>query len=164
MAQQPRTTFRAFRQDVQRTRRLLKRMPDAVRDEVMATLEREGRAIEAYGKANAPSKTGRLRSALRFRVFPKTLRARFGIFGRKLNRDLFFGRILEVGRKAQTTRPIQRRLPSGKMTKRYSIRVREIPKSRYDFVWGRAADFARTRIREALTGVWQRALRRAAGD
>jgi hypothetical protein len=88
---------------VAKTRRLLKRMPDAVQQEVLNALNATGRELAAGMQARAPVRTGALRAALSYKVFPKTLRMQVGILGPKGARSkLFYARILEFGRKAQT--------------------------------------------------------------
>jgi hypothetical protein len=161
---QPATNLVAFRRDIIRTRRLLRRLPDSVNAEIIKVYEQVGPQIEAYGKANVPVKTGRLRNALRFRILPKSLRAQFGLIGRRLNRDLFYGYILEAGRKAGPAKhTTQRRLKGGGLSKKYRVNVRGISPGKYDFVQGRAKTYAKQLLRPLLAKVFERALKNVAG-
>lgn len=160
---QPTAGRRKFRSDIGRTRRLLKRLPETVQAEVLKVYAEIGPAIEAVGKSQAPVRTGRLRSALRFRILPRSLRFEFGLIGRKINRQLFYARILEQGRKAQTSKPFQRRMKNGKLTRRYTMQIKAIPFNRYDFVYGRVRAYAKQIIAPKLKTLFTKALRNAAG-
>lgn len=135
-------------------RKLLSRMPESFRDEVVEMLEVTGEQILAAQRAHTLST--RIRAALSKRVSRRTLRLRVGLIGRPINRRLFFARIIEVGRRAQTVNVTRRMLRGGRS---YLMRVR-----------ARAADpFVRTartvEIRDTMGGrlrtFWDRALARA---
>ncbi len=161
---QPQTQFKAFRRDIIRTRRLLNRLPDAVQREVVKTLEDAGPELLAKSRVATPVKTGRLRNALKYRVLPKSLRAQLGIIGKRLNRDLFYGWILEVGRKAGPSKHrAQRRLKGGGYGKKYKVNMRAISPNRYDIVQGRIKTYAKQWFRPRLAAVFERALRSAQG-
>jgi hypothetical protein len=49
----------------------------------------------------AARRTGALVAGLAFKVFPKTLRLQVGLLTKAVNRRLFYGRILDLGRKGQ---------------------------------------------------------------
>lgn len=161
---QPTAGRRKFRSDIGRTRRLLQRLPTAVSAEILKVYADVGPAIQSVGRSQAPTRTERLRNALKFRILPKSLRFEFGLIGRKINRSLFYGRILEQGRKAGTSRAFQRRLANGKLTKRYTVQVKAIPFSRYDFVFGRMRTYAKQVIAPKLKTFLTRALRVASGS
>ena len=161
---QPSAGRRAFGRDIGRTRRLLKRLPDTVQASVLQVYAEIGPAIEGVGRSQAPVRTGRLRSALKFRIMPRSLRFEYGLIGRRLQKSLFYGYILEVGRKAGTSRAFQRRLKNGKLTKRYTVQVKAISRDRYDFVFGRVRVYAKQLIAERIKKIWTQALRDAAGS
>jgi hypothetical protein len=100
-------------------------------------------------------------------VFPKTLALRVGLMGKdrisktknRAQIDLFYGRILEYGRKAQTVLVKRRTKKGGRVA--YHLRVKPISRNRYDFVAGRAMSFATSKIRPTLKTIWERALFRA---
>ena len=62
-----------------RTRRLMKRLPDAVRGEIVAELNIAGRQIAAVMAARTPRKSGRLVAGESYKVFPRTLRLQVGL-------------------------------------------------------------------------------------
>lgn len=144
-----------------RVKRLLKRLPDDVRIEMAAVLTEHAPAITAYAKAAAPQRSGELAKAIKWKVSAKTLSLRVGLLTRAESRRLFYARILEFGRKAQTV-VAKRRTKSGR-TAAYRLRVKPINRARYDFLAGRAMTFATGTLRPALGTVWERALRRAGG-
>jgi hypothetical protein len=144
-------------QGARRVKRILRRLPDDVRAEVVQGMQAEAPIVEAFMKAQAPSRTGKLRRLLRVRVLAKSMRMQVGLIGKAANREGFYGKILEGGRKAQTVR----RKRAGKV---HTMRVRAIPRDRYDFVYGRAREFYLRRIKARLGDVWERALRAAAGE
>lgn len=147
-----------------KVKRLLKRLPESVSAEIVEIYRAEAPAIEAYMRAAAPRKSGKLSSALSVKILPKSLRMRAGIIGKRLNRELFYAKILELGRgvKRQYTRMFSRSLPGGGRTRRYQYRIPVIAKGRFDFVYGRAAKFSFDRLRPQLKNVWEKALLRAA--
>jgi hypothetical protein len=92
----------------------------------------------ARAKAEAPKRTGGLSGALSFKVAPKTLNMRIGLVTKAMRRKFFYGYILDQGRKAKTVQ-VKRRTKSGVTS--YAMRVKAIPRNRYDFVFGRMRDF-----------------------
>jgi hypothetical protein len=105
-------------------RKLLRKMPDAIREEIFRMMEVAGDQILAAQRADAPRRTGRLAAALSKRVSKASLRLRVGVIGRPLNRRLFYGHILEVGRRAQVV-TARRTTRSGTIST-YQMRVRAI--------------------------------------
>jgi hypothetical protein len=142
-----------------KVRRILKRLPDEVSAQVVDVYRTEAPAALAYMRGASPSR--RIARGLSYRIAEKSLRLRIGLIGKRLNRELFFARILELGRKAQVAKATRRK-PGGGVS-RYRIRVKAISRARYDFVFGRAATFAFGRIRPQLKNVYEKALRAAAG-
>lgn len=141
-------------------RKLLRRLPDSMRAEIVRLYERSGPAVLFRARASTPRRSGLLASMLSYKIFSKALRLRVGLLSRKHNNRAFYGYILEVGRKAQTVN-VRRRKPSGGITA-YKMRVSPINPGRYDIVQGRTRDFARRIITPQLRRIFDRALRRAA--
>lgn len=128
-------------------RRALRQMPDATRDHVADALQDAGRNLLVRAKAETPLRSGKLRAALSMKVARRTLVLRVGLLTKKAQRDLFYGYILDVGRKGKTV-TISRGPRKGAR-----MRIRPIPRTRYDFVLGRGRDFRRSelpRVRRAL--------------
>jgi hypothetical protein len=146
-------------------KRLWRGMPGAVSAEMVTVLDRGGRALQAKMRANTPRRTGRLQAAILYRVLPKTLRLRVGLIGPKRER-LFYGRIQDLGRKAQVVTVSRRKVAGSTLVNRrrvahpsYLLRVRAMKAKR--FVTGRYPDLRAT-IGNDLRGIWDRSLKRLA--
>lgn len=88
---------------------------DAARDQLGVELAIIGRELRDRQRAAAPEDTGALRGGLSVWLMLEQLRVRVGVLGQRNRRsgkrsygDLFYGRIVEFGRKAQTV-IVQRR-------------------------------------------------------
>ena len=145
--------------DRQRIRRVLAGMPEATHKEVLAAYQRHAPAILAVSRAEAPSRRGKLRAALAFRIYPKALRLRIGLLTKRVQRSVWYARILEYGRKARAVRVERRRPVSGGMAV-YIMRVKAIPAGRYDFVRGRTQEFMERTLGRDVRNVLGRALRK----
>ncbi|MET4664936.1 hypothetical protein [Sphingomonas sp. PvP056] len=149
-----------------RFKRLLRRTPDAVRGEIIVELNVTGRQIKQAIQAKAPSKTGALRAGIDSKVLPKSLRLQVGLLGgRRGRQNLFYGRIQDLGRRAQTVQVQRRRSnPTGKagssLTKRYPMKVRYMQGKR--FITGRFPELRKT-LNANLRGILTRSLGRIAG-
>lgn len=136
-------------------------MPDAMRAEMVDVLTKSRPAAEALvaGRLDATTRrrTGKLRAGVKSKVFSRTLRLQVGFLGTKAGRaKLFYARILDLGRKAQTV-TIKRGPRAGKKMKVRAIAARR-------FVTGGIGQLGSV-INVKLSGVWDRAIRRvAAGD
>lgn len=142
-------------------RRLLRRLPDASRQELGEELQRIGNRLLGRAKAEAPVRSGRLRAALAVRVGVKTLQLRLGLLTAANRRKFFYGYILDQGRAAKTV-TIRRGPRAGAV-----MRVSGIAPGRYEFVFGRRADFREnevSRLRVVLDKVLARASRAAGSD
>jgi len=141
-----------------RVRRLIRRMPAAVRGELVVELAVTGRRIADAVRARTPRKTGRLIRGISSNVLPGTLRLQVGLLakGRGSRNDRFYGRIQDLGRKAQVVRVTRGR---GK-SKPYQMRVRAMAGKR--FVTGRYPELRRE-LSDNLKGIMGRALARIAG-
>ncbi|MFN3424890.1 MAG: HK97 gp10 family phage protein [Novosphingobium meiothermophilum] len=146
-------------------RRLLRRLPDAARMELSDELQAIGKRLTERAKAETPVKTGRLRAALNFKATVKGLQLRLGLIKKADQRRFFYGYILDAGRKAKVVKARRRRADGSYST--YTINVKAIPASRYDFVFGRRKDFQVNEIpklRTVLDRVLTNAARGAGND
>lgn len=154
------------------TRSLLRRLPEASQTEIIGAFERGGPRLRAAMQAKAKRKTGTLAAGVKFRIYPKTLRMQVGLLGTKRGRaKLFYGFVLDKGRKAQVVTVQRRRIGVGKVLSRgrkraqdivstYRLRVKALAADR--FVTGRYPDLRRVMGDEVRT-LFDRALRRVAG-
>lgn len=144
---------------LRKVRQTLKRLPDEVRGEMIVEFNQVGPEFVARIQGRTPLKTGALRSGIKFRVLPRVPKLQVGILGTPSARSkLFYGRILEFGRKAQT-KEAKRRGPGGARST-YTINVGSIAPKR--FVTGAMPDL-RKRVGDSLRRTYERALRKAAG-
>ena len=145
-----------------RVRRLMKRLPDEVAGEIVVEFNVTGRQIAAVMQARTPRKSGRLIAGESYKVFSRTLRLQVGLLATRRGADpLFYGRIQDLGRKAQVVM-VQRRLRRGvmKFTRRYRMKVRGAEGKK--FVTGRFTELRRT-LNQNLRGIFARGLAKAAG-
>jgi hypothetical protein len=136
-------------------RRLLRRLPEAAREEVASFLDGAGARLLGRARAETPRKTGELAAALTYKLLPKSLRLRIGLLTKRTQRDYYYGYILDQGRKAK--RVMIRRGPR----KGAYMNIRAIPRNRYNFVFGRGRDFRQNEVPK-LRSVMDAILRRAA--
>lgn len=137
-------------------RRLIRRMPEAVQQEIVGSLDSWGRELGGAMRARTPRRRGTLLSRIRHKVFPKSLRMQVGLLGsRKVRQRLFYARILDLGRKGQSVRARRRRKDGSVST--YAMNVGAIRAMR--FVTGPLSDL-RTGMNKHIKGIWTRALRR----
>lgn len=144
-----------------RVRRVLQGMGPEVEREVISAYKRHAPAILAYARGEVPTRSGRLRAALAFKIYPKTLRLRIGLLTKRIQSKFFYAHILEAGRRAQVVKVRRRRPVSGGVAV-YMMRVRAISKDRYDFVRGRAEQFMQRTLGDEMRGVLGKALKRLA--
>jgi hypothetical protein len=161
-----------------RVRRLFRRLPAAVANMIVVELHVTGREILAAAKARTPRATGALVAGESQRVLPKSLRLQIGLLGTPKGRSkLFYGRIQDLGRKAQVVlverrRRVKRTLASGTalsllrvgpngrkrsedIVATYRMRVPAMPGKR--FITGRFPELRR-RLNRNLRGIFARAL------
>ncbi|MFA7505293.1 MAG: HK97 gp10 family phage protein [Burkholderiaceae bacterium] len=171
---------RGFR-GIGRVRRMLRRLPDNVRKQMVGVLEGAGRGLKSAMRARAPKRTGALAQGIEYKVYPRSLRLRVGLLRTRAGRaDLFYGRVQDLGRRQQTV--VVRRLirggraewsgriaggsarasrkPNDLLTKPYPMKVPAMSAKR--FVTGRFPDL-RAAMRNGLKGVLARALRGSGG-
>ncbi len=159
--------------------RLLRRLPDAVRGELIVELRVTGRQMRQAIQARAPKKSGRLIAGITDKVLPTSVRLQIGLLGTKAGRSkLFYGRIQDLGRREQVVRVtrgkddsrtvaatksrLRRRGPNKgtPIGSPYTMRVRGMTAKR--FVTGRYPDLRNT-LRMNLRGIFQRSLARISG-
>ncbi len=139
-----------------RVRNILRSLPDECQQMLVQELEAAGPKVLQRARSEAPRRTGALKEGLGFKVYPRLGQLIVGIYGSKQKvRDLFYGRILEFGRRAQT---VMRRSRSGV---RHPMKVKPIPASRYDIIGPRTLRYAQYLLRPALKNAFSNALRRA---
>lgn len=168
---------------IARFRRLLRRMPDTTRGEILVELHTTGRRILQAILARTPRLSGKLRGGLSSKVLPTSLRLQIGLLGTPAGRArLFYGRIQDLGRKAQVVTVQRRRRVSAsigggmtadilrtgrngrKLTEdivaTYTMKVPAMAGKR--FVTGRYPDL-RSELRTNLKGIFARSLRKVGG-
>lgn len=121
-------------------------------------MERAGRGFLAVMLAHVPRRTGFLARGLSMRFAPQTLRLRVGLIGRKVNRDRFYGRILQFGHKGKSVR-VRRRTPAGRIT--YFMRVPA--RGPRPFIFGPTAEIRRQFVQE-LRSFWTVVLSKLANN
>ncbi len=142
-----------------RVRRLLKRLPIDLRNELARDMKGAAPAILGAARRETPRRSGRLASLLSTKFYDKTLRLRVGLIGKAANRAGWYGRILEAGRKPQRVN-VKRRTSNGVIS--YAMNVKAMPASRFDIVRGRTRTLALRLLRPLLSRAYDRALRKAA--
>jgi hypothetical protein len=138
-------------------RRLIKRVPEAARDEIVEDLDHAGNAILAAQKADAPRKTGALAAGLSKRVYRGSMRLRVGLIGKPINRRLYYAAVIQGGRTAQTVN-VNRRTSSGMSS--YQLRVRAM--AAQPFIFSARVHEIRRTLGGRIRTFWDRTLRRAA--
>lgn len=135
-------------------RKLLRQLPAAAKDDMGDILEAAGIDLLAEMKRDVPKRTGALSAGLSYKVLRQSLRLRVGLIGTPRGRaKLFYGFIVELGRKAKTV-TIKRGPRRGAQ-----MRVRAMAPR--PFVWKRRLD-QRGKINQRLRGFWTDALNTAA--
>jgi hypothetical protein len=168
-------------------KRLIKQLPDAARQEILGVMQSQGRAelskeqslvaVRRLGNRSGGelAPPGGLRSGLSMRVLPASLKLKVGILGKPLNRKLFYGWIVEKGRKPGVviaTRSgalnAQVRAAGGRSNKykglalrlgapgTYQLRIGALPPRHFVYTTSREQLYQPYRV------VWSRALSRAA--
>jgi len=161
-----------------KVRSMLRRVPQAVRDEMLVMMDQAGDDILAAQQADAPYRYGGLRGALSKRLLRGSLRLRVGLVGKAVNRLRFYGRILEAGRKAKTVQVVKGGLTSevraaGGRSNRYkalakrmgaqsyTMQVKALPARR--FISSQRTREMRNTLGGRLNGFWSRVLQDVSG-
>lgn len=141
-------------------KRILRALPDASRDEINQVLEESGRQFVPLMVGRAPNRKGKLRSGITARLNRQSMTLRLGVVGPpKQRRDLFYARILDLGRRARD-KWVTRRTKNGGRTRRYLMRVRAIAPMK--FVTG-GYQGVRATMTARLKAIWPRVLQRITG-
>ena len=130
-------------------KRLIDRLPDVVRQEIVGELKVTGTQVLAQQRARAPFKTGAVKGSLTAKVLPRSLKLKVGLLGKPVNRKLWYARIIEHGRKAQTVTAKRAN------TRSYQMRV-SATKPR-PFIYA----FKRDQLYAPFRNIWDRALGKA---
>lgn len=152
-------------------KKLLNRLPTSARNELIVELNLGGREMQGRMQGRAPIRTGATRRGIKFKVFPKTLKLQVGLLGGKVGRSkLFYARIQDLGRKAQTVtarrfraggqRIYFRGQKFGPAVQTYPLNVRAMVGKK--FVTGGMRDL-RVILQRNLKNLWQNALRGFSG-
>lgn len=157
-------------------KRLINRLPQAVRFEIAQAMSEAGNEILAAQSSAAPRRTGALASGLTKRVLRGGLRLRIGIATKPVAKRLFYARYVEFGRKAQTVTVSRgaahvaiggprigrrdRALRAG-IKGVYQLHVRAM--SARPFVASPQAKAIRETLGGRVSVIWDRALAKAAG-
>lgn len=165
--------------------RLLKRLPDSTNQEIREQLKSTGQTVVAlerrlvpiYAGSRKGVVSGALQSALSYSVPPVRLSLKVGLVGKAINRKLFYGWIVEWGRKASTvtvTRvgTLARARAAGLRVRAnnyktaalaagvsgtYQLHVKALPPRHFVYVAG-----LREQIYPAFRSIWSKALAKAA--
>lgn len=139
-----------------RARRVFKQLPDAMKAELVDALNKGGDAVVVAIRSRTPRRSGALAAGIVKKVLPQTLRLRVGLVGPiRERRKLFYGRILDLGRKGQVV-TARRAFGNGKVST-YKLNVRSIAPKR--FITG-SYPKARAIINGQVKFIWERALAR----
>ena len=151
-------------------RKLLKRMPETAQDEMVDALDQAGTVLLKAMKADVPRRTGALAAGLLKKLLRGSMKLKVGFIGKGVNRKLFYGRIIEYGRRAQTVTVVRGTTRSrsasarsrgmmGRYVKPYKLRVRAM-RAR-PFVYSKRRD-VRVVMSDLLRTYWDRVLSEAA--
>lgn len=154
--------------------RSLRALPAEAQKAFVPPLEESGTELVTAMQAKAPNKTGKLRAGIKFKVYAAALRLVAGLIDTKAGRsDLFYGRIQDLGRKAQTVTVTRTRggfaaalaagkgrinAKTGKLQDTYTLRVKAMAGKK--FVTGRYTDL-RTNLRQRLSTAYDEAVKSA---
>lgn len=155
-------------------KRLIGKLPETVKGEMVVELNVLGRDQLARERSLVAKRSGKLGNALSFKVLPATLKLKVGLLGKPINKKLFYGRIIEFGRKSKVVDVVRGGLSSrvraaGGRSNRYkALAARMGVKGSYKLKVRAMAPrhFVYTTTRDQLAApfrnIWQRALGRAA--
>lgn len=140
-------------------RRILKRMPDVIRSEMLEMLDKTGDAVLAQQQRDVPVRTGALRSGLSKRLYKGLVRVRVGLIGQAVNRRLFYARWIEGGRKAKTM-IVKRKAPKVEnLAGIYRKRIGAMAKR--PFIRSDRTNRIRDTLAGQIQGYWQRVIQKA---
>lgn len=151
---------------------MLDRIPVEAEHQFADLLGRVGRSVLLAQKADVAKKTGALEQGLTMQLLTEELRVRVGLLNSKRGRsNLFYGRVIELGRREQTvlvTRRLKRRVTgngrngtSRKVTyegKPYKMKVKAMGKRPFVHV-----DRPELRMEQQLAAFWSQVVPKAGG-
>ena len=128
---------------------MMKQIPDALKNDIIETLDSGGREIVSAQRASARRKTGAMAAGLRSRLLRKSMTLKVGFVGKATNRRLFYAKILGGGRKAQT-------VTAKRGGSSYALRV--AARAPEPVIDPPAAKAARSKLVKKLEATWRRVL------
>ncbi|KKC24929.1 hypothetical protein [Sphingomonas sp. SRS2] len=144
---------------VRSTRRFLANIEPEARRELNDEFQAIGDRLLGNALAETPRRYGGLVSAIQKRVtIGASLILRLGLLTRRAKSEFFYGYILDQGRRAG--RANAARVRKDGTVERYLVNVGAIGRSKYNFVFGRRADFDANEL-PRLRSIFDRILRRA---
>lgn len=154
---------------------LLKRLPEAVADELRTTLDETGQRVVQRARSRAPVYAGRprkditpgaLRASLSYKVLPKTLKMKAGIVGKPAAKKVYYARWVEFGHRIgfrgnrlKKLEPIKGYSTAAKiqrLKRKSSIRRTGVPPHPFLYT------FTRAELYQPFQKVWGRAIHKAA--
>ena len=144
---------------------LLGRLPEAVAEELRTELDETGKRVISRARALVPVKTGKLRSALSYKVLPKSLKMKAGIVGKPVAKKVYYARFVEFGHRKRGPGRLAKLEPVKGFTA--AARLQRLRRKRDVRMHGvRARPFLYTISRQELyqpfQKVWGRAVHKAA--
>lgn len=144
---------------VRSTRRFLQNIEPEARRELNDEFNAIGDRLLGHALAETPRRYGGLVSAIQKRVtIGASLILRLGLLTKRAQSEYFYGYILDQGRKGGTAKAA--RVRKDGTIHRYMVRIGAISQDKYNFVFGRRADFMANELPK-LRGIFDRILRRA---
>jgi hypothetical protein len=153
---------------------LLKRLPEAVADELRTELKATGQRVLSRAQSRAPVYRGRprkgrvpgtLRSALSAKVLEKSLKLRVGVVGKPAGKKAYYARFVEFGHRIarggrlQKQEPITARGNARRLLKaRRRDDIRKTGVSPRPFLY----TFSRAELYQPFQKLWGRAIHQAA--
>lgn len=144
---------------VRSTRRFLQNIEPEARRELNDEFQAIGDRLLGNTLAETPRKYGGLVSAIQKRVtIGASLILRIGLLTKRAKTEYFYGYILDQGRRGGRFKAA--RVRKDGTIERYLVNVGAISRDKYNFVFGRRADFEANEL-PRLRSIFDRILRRA---
>ncbi|SDC30902.1 hypothetical protein SAMN05444678_102263 [Sphingomonas sp. YR710] len=133
-------------QGLRNAKRIIKNIPDSARKILSDDLQAIGNRLLGRAEAETPVKSGGLKAALKMKfTMGVSMILRIGLLDKRAKSRYFYGYILDAGRKAYT---------------RKGRHIGAIGREKYNFVFGRRADFNANELPN-LRSVWTKILQDA---
>jgi hypothetical protein len=140
-------------------RKILKRLPETIKAEMLEMLDKTGDAVLAQQQRDVAVRTGALRSALSKRLYKGLVRVRVGLIGPAVNRRLFYARWIERGRKSKTMIARKKGPKRENLAGIYRRRIGPMPKR--PFIMSDRTKRIRDTMAGQIQGYWSRVLQKA---